>query len=245
MTLGKLIFELLPNLTNGTMGPPKSQGPPSNNVPQPYGSNNVPQPYGSNTPQSYGSTGAYSSNNAPNSNPVSVEPLPVPQVPATFPELNKKSVEELTLLLSDKGAFDLFIENMEFVQNIKKLQDDVINQNQEVAKNNIAKEGELNRLRQEANGLRNQMQQLKQEYDQKAQQQQQLMNRFAPAVLLDQLRNATHQIDQESEKLAEDFLQGQVNQQQFLKQYMQKRSLYHLRNAKIESIQRMQGAQHF
>jgi hypothetical protein len=136
--LGKMIFEIAQILTM----PVNNQPIPNNNFPQPqpYGTNppnsNNPPSYGSN-PKPYGSNNPPNSNNTPNSNKTEFEPLPVPKVPTNFPDLQDKSVEELQFLLSDEEGFSLFVEDQEFIKNLKTLREGILDQNEESASLNF------------------------------------------------------------------------------------------------------------
>ena len=143
--LGKMVFEIAQALTMPVNNPPQPFGnnpPNSNPLPQ-YGSNpnpppqyssNPPQPFGNNPPKSnpppqYGSNNQFGSN----SGKTEFEPLPVPKAPTNFPDLQDKSVEELQFLLSDEDGFSLFLEDQEFIKNLKTLREGIMDQNEESA----------------------------------------------------------------------------------------------------------------
>jgi len=67
----------------------------------------------------------------------------LPAVPTSFPELDSKTPAELSLLLSDELEFKKFFESLPNVQTMKKLRDDLRDNNESLAKKNLAKEAEI------------------------------------------------------------------------------------------------------
>lgn len=100
---------------------------------------------------------------------------------------------------------------------------------------------------------------LKFNLDQKTQRQQQIMQQFAPRVLLERLSDAVTVADNESEAIASAFLDGMKDKEgegidevekslqcglgssgeeykEFIKRFSEKRRIYHMRAAKKESM---------
>jgi len=187
--------------------------------------------------------------NVPHSGPGSLHPpasrrqeqevdVPIPPIPASFPELDHKSADELRLLLEDDDAFEVFIQDLDFVKTLVKLRNDIRDNNAELAQKNLSREQEVKDLRNDVDGKKSQLESLKNVLNEKVELQRQMMAKYSPAILLQRLQEAAQEIDQDSERTSKQFLEGEMNHKVFLDTYMEQRVLYHLRSAKLEQIQR-------
>lgn len=246
--LGKTMFEIIQKLnqeppqiiTQPNPQPVISPTPvPQNNAPPPY-------PYGQNTTSQPPSKIAPPPYVQPNPTPV-VAPKPQPQVshvgmppvPANFPEIESKTPSELTQLINDETEFKKFFEDLPQVQNMRKVRDDLRNTNEEIAKKNLSKEAEVEKLKRDIASKQQLIQEKRAQFEQKAQRQQEVMKQFSTPALIEHLGVAAQQAETESDALANKFLSGEVDYKDFLKEFMDKRKLYHLRAAKKESLMMM------
>jgi hypothetical protein len=172
-------------------------------------------------------------------------PSPVlPSPPTSFPELEKKSVQELTQLLNDENEFKIFFESLGAVQNMKKLRDELKQTNEQLARNNLEKEAELESLRRELNPRLSAVADKRMQFEQKFKQQQDVLKQYSTAALIEQLSKAMEEAEHQSEEIAEHFLSGDMDQKDFVKDFQEKRRLYHLRAAKRESLQMLASQHH-
>lgn len=228
-------------------GQPQPYGQPQPQ-PQPYGQPQ-PQPYGQQTPP-YQQPNGYHSNQTPpyqqpnpnpNPNPTSTPHreqthTPQPVVPASFPELESKTPSELSQLLNDETEFNKFFDNLPQVTNMKKVRDDLRNNNEESAKKILAKEAEIDKLKKELTASNEIIHQQKAAFESKAQKQQEILKQFSTQNLVEKLTIAAQDIETESDNLANRFLSGEMDYKDFIREFMEKRKLYHLRAAKKESL---------
>jgi len=160
----------------------------------------------------------------------------LPAVPTSFPELDSKTPAELSLLLSDELEFKKFFESLPNVQTMKKLRDDLRDNNESLAKKNLAKEAEIQKLQMDLNNRLNVIAEKRASYEQKAQRQQEIMKQFSTTSLIDQLTESATEAEQQSEAIAKKFLGGEIDNKDFMKDFVEKRKLFHLRSAKKESL---------
>jgi len=160
----------------------------------------------------------------------------LPPIPTSFPELDSKTPAELSLLLTDETEFKKFFESLPTVQTMKKLRDDLRDNNETLAKKNLAKEAEIQKAQMDLSGRLNTIAEKRTSYEQKAQRQQEIIKQFSTTSLIDQLTEAASEAEQQSDGIAKKFLTGDMEHKDFIKDFMEKRKLFHLRSAKKESL---------
>eukprot|EP01027_Heterolobosea_sp_BB2_P010378 GEZU01015233.1.p1 GENE.GEZU01015233.1~~GEZU01015233.1.p1 ORF type:complete len:252 (+),score=75.32 GEZU01015233.1:506-1261(+) len=167
---------------------------------------------------------------------------PMPVIPAVFPELNDKSVEELKDLIENKQAFEDFVNNLEWAKNVTQLLNDLKKGNVALAEQNLSQEQRINELKAEIASLQEQVGKQRAVFDQKAARQQEILQQYTPRVLLDKLNIATSQAEVESDEISSRFIEGDsMDINEFIKAYLEKRSLYYLRKAKKERFAKSQA----
>jgi len=175
-------------------------------------------------------------NIAPQPQPAQKVQTALPPVPSSFPELDAKSPSELTQLMTDEVEFKRFFENLPAVQTMKKVRDDLRDNNEILAKKNLAKEAEIESVKAELASVATQFSEKKNSYDKKAQRQQEIIKHFSTAALIEQLSEAAAEAESQSEATAKKFLSGDMDHKDFMKEFIEKRKLFHLRSAKKESL---------
>jgi len=246
VSLGKTVYEIVQKFMKQppVIGPPLPQKYPNLSTsaypnPSMIPSQSNPPPNQDYPPQPNYSQSNYSQPNfPPQPNIPSQSALPVsrPSVPATFPELDSKGVNELTLLLNDETEFAKFFENLPSVITSKKLREDLKSSNQELAQKILAKEAEVEKLRQEVAGKNDSIKEKRSTFELKLQRQQEVVKKFSTPALIDKLSEKAQEADEASEALAKQFHSGGMDHKEFIKTYMETRKLYHLRSAKRESM---------
>jgi hypothetical protein len=179
-------------------------------------------------------------NPLPVQTPLSSVHTPLPVVPSSFPELDNKSPVELSALLNDETEFNRFFDNLPTVQTMRKVRDDLRANNEDLAKRNLAKEAEIDRMRRHLQEKHSVMNEKRSSFEQKVQRQQEVMKQFSTSSLIEQLNAAALESENQSDLIANEFLAGNIDQKTFIKDFMEKRKLYHLRSAKKESLMMLQ-----
>jgi len=175
-------------------------------------------------------------------NPVNEAPLKVPiqmsfpSIPNSFPELESKTPAELSQILNDENEFKKFFESLSSVQTMKKLRDDLRNNKEELAKKNLAKETEIEKLKKEMETNNQVVNEKRAEFEHNVQKQQEVMKQFSNPALIEQLTKGAYQAEIESDEIANKFLSSEIDQKEFVKNFMEKRKFLHLRSAKKESL---------
>jgi len=248
-SLGRTIFELVQRFIQDPPQIAVQPNPYVNNAPPvyPYGTpqstlNNPPPPYAtSNSPNSSNnSMSSYPNvNSGPNmtGNPNGpTHHTPQPVVPASFPELDRKSPAELSQMLNDETEFNKFFDALPVVQNMRKIRDDLRANNEELAKKTLSKESEIEQLRSELAGSMEIIQQQRAAFEVKLERQKEVMKQFSASALIQKLDLSAQDAEAESDALANRFLSGDVDYKDFIRDFMEKRKLFHLRSAKKESM---------
>jgi len=168
--------------------------------------------------------------------PEQITHTPLPEVPSLFPELEGKTPTELSQLLNDENEFKKFFDNLGAVTTLRKVRDDLKNNTEELAKKNFAKEVEIEQLRKENAARMKIVEEKREAFQQKAQQQTEVMKRFSTPALIEQLSDAATIAEKASDVVAEKFLSGGMDYKEFIKEFIEKRKIFHLRAVKKESL---------
>jgi ubiquitin-protein ligase len=134
-SLGKVVYEIVqkfmqepPQILNSSLPsmnnyPPSLNNPPSNSLPSTI-----------NPTMMNPSTNSFISTQNILSNENNTLHTPLPVIPSSFPEIESKSLTELTQLMNDEFEFQKFFESLSTVQTMKKVRDDLRVSNEELAK---------------------------------------------------------------------------------------------------------------
>jgi len=160
----------------------------------------------------------------------------LPSIPSEFPELKDKSQAELTLLLSDDNELKKFFDSLSIVGTMRKVKEDLRARNEVLARENLQKEAEIDRLKRELITKQQTLGEKRNVYDSKYKKQQEIMKQFSPSAMIEKLGLLANEAEMESEQIANQFINDQMDYREFVKLFMEKRKLYHLRSAKRESL---------
>ncbi|CAO3589436.1 unnamed protein product [Absidia cylindrospora] len=149
-----------------------------------------------------------------------------------------KSPEELEELLLNETAFDIFFNNLDWVKNLKTVQDELQIGNENLAHKTLSQEDAVTKLRAEVQDLNTEYTSLKSMFMEKERQQQEAFNRFSSSTVLTRLKAGVYESDDLSESVAQSFLEGSLDHGSFVKQFRELRKVYHLRASKLEKIQK-------
>eukprot|EP00026_Physarum_polycephalum_P010119 Phypoly_transcript_10270.p1 GENE.Phypoly_transcript_10270~~Phypoly_transcript_10270.p1 ORF type:complete len:372 (+),score=72.82 Phypoly_transcript_10270:49-1164(+) len=217
--LGKTVYEISQKLIQDQPQVLTSQPAPSTSS---YGgypnTGEPPPPYGVYGPST---TPSRPAQNPPNASPVSSSNISsssstsstnlqirTPAIPSSFPELDQKSITELTDLLNNEDVFQALFDSLEIVKTMQKLRDDLRDGNEEIAKKNVECTTEVDSLHTLLNSKKDSLQQLRVAVEQKTMRQQAIMQQLSPTILVERLADAAAVADSESEEIASSFLDG-------------------------------------
>jgi len=219
-SLGKMVYEVVQKLMQD---PPQIAGTSSSQS----------------SGMSYGFSGQAAEPPPPYGSVAAAQPAhtPIPPIPDNFAELDSKSAQQLTDLLSDEDKFKQFFGNLDGVNTMRQLRDDLRVGNADIKTRQAAREQEIENLRRLLSEKKAATAQTRAALDQKAQRQQLVMNQFSTLSLIEKLGDSAALADSESEQVALSFLDGaSMDHKEFIKKFMEKRRVYHLRAAKKESL---------
>lgn len=170
-----------------------------------------------------------------------IPPRPtVPTKPASaFPELDNLSLEELKDLSDKPEVMDAFIAKEEPVKKLEADKEEVIKQNEEIARYNLSLQPKLECSKDELLKKCERLSELKRDFANSSQKQQELTEILSIAAIRTQLEIAAVEAEEESEAIAEEFLSKQITPEEFIQKFLEKRKLCHSRRAKEEKIRHL------
>ncbi|OJT10392.1 hypothetical protein TRAPUB_13084 [Trametes pubescens] len=159
---------------------------------------------------------------------------------ADFPELAHLSREDLEDLLADPAYFQAIFHSLPQVRLLYQGQADLGSANETIAKNNLAYQEDLYRLRSETQEAFDSAKGLEARWKELEKEQREVYQRYDPQFLLMRLRHATIAQDDLSEARANAFVQGSASDpdpvpltgkdiDDFVKEFRELRKTYHKR----------------
>ena len=163
--------------------------------------------------------------------------MPIPTIPAVFPELESMSKEDMQGLLNDEDKFRKFVEQMSAVTTLIDLQTSIHKGNVETAEANLKQEEELTMLHAEVAALQSDLREKMETFRTLEAKQNELC---APPDRRDVIRKLTAAKKEaygESEELASLWVDGgDGDVDQFIEKFMERRIVHHTRGAKLERL---------
>lgn len=153
-----------------------------------------------------------------------------------FLQLGQLSTEQLEELAKDDSKLSAFVEQLPEVLRTSEIKQQMICQNDELAKKNLALKPIMEQRKSDLLAKLDEVNRLKQEFEHSSQTFDLHTSAYHPSTLQDNLRVATSSAEEESEGVAEEFLDGKINTDTFLSRFMEKRTLAHIRRAKEEKL---------
>ncbi|CAM9217217.1 unnamed protein product [Discosporangium mesarthrocarpum] len=161
-----------------------------------------------------------------------------PPIPNKFEELKDLATPQLERLLEDDTAREALVLGMAPVMSMKELRTDFRKNNAKAAQHTLGKQEEMDMLRTEAENLKMTLQDIKAEYEAKAQASGKKMGGTPDQVILKQVKQASQEADGKSEYLVNSLLERQLPLSQFITDFIKERQRYHVLAAKIECMKR-------
>lgn len=168
--------------------------------------------------------------------PVYMMPVVPPQQVTSFPELLDLSTTQLQQLLQSKDRLDEFVDRLPPMQRQNNAVEYMITKNEELAKENLSKKPQLEKLGHNVQEKLDALSVLRNSYESLNQEYQRLSGKYAPGSIKESLRLAVLHTDEESERIAEQFLGGKMSVEQFVSKYLKKRALSQTRKTKEEKL---------
>ncbi|KAJ4482016.1 hypothetical protein J3R30DRAFT_2113097 [Lentinula aciculospora] len=169
----------------------------------------------------------------------------ITQLTMDFPELAHLSRRDLEDLLNDTNYFQAVFHSLPGVKAMYDAQAELGNANESIAKNNLALQEKLYRLRSETQDAFNEAKSLEARWKELEKEQRDVYQRFTPQFLLMRLRHSVTSQDDASERLATTFIQHQFVEtsdsqsgtatpsgkeiDDFIKDFKEARKIYHKR----------------
>ncbi|XP_055844700.1 vacuolar protein sorting-associated protein 37A [Episyrphus balteatus] len=153
-----------------------------------------------------------------------------------LPNLSAMSLDELKKLDTDPEFFDDFIEEMSVVQHLNEELDSMINQVENISRENESKESNLSELKLKLNDDVTALKNLGEKCDQLNLKYIKKSEEFAPQHIRELLQIAASNSDTDCEKHVEQFLNGKIDVQTFLNSYTCSKKISSERKAKEERL---------
>lgn len=148
-------------------------------------------------------------------------------------DLGRNKLEEICInpdLLLD------YVHNMESVIELQNQRIELVEQNEIIAKENLAAEPIIEDLKVELKGTFEHYNDVYHSVEEKLRKQDEYHKNYDTNNIMNNLRIAILQAEEESEAIAEDFLKGSANLDKFLTTFLDKRKTCHLRRMKEERL---------
>lgn len=155
---------------------------------------------------------------------------------SSFPNLSTLSLDELKQLDNDPEFFDDFIEEMSVVQQLNEELDSMINQVENISKENESKETHLVELKRKLSDDVTTLKHLGEKCDELNKKYLKKTEEYNPQHIRELLQIAASNADTDCEKHVEQFLNGKIDVQTFLQNYTYSKKLSSERKAKEERL---------
>lgn len=158
--------------------------------------------------------------------------MALPDVPVSFPELERLTDSQLQRLLHDTIALEVHVQAAESVASMEAVRDSQREMNAQTAANNVTLGEEVNKLRQTAVELQQKLLALANENNSiqveiiRAEE-----NKRKAAV--NRLRQKASDLDTSSDELGTRFVAGEIDIDKFMSEYIDGRMKYHALDAKV------------
>ncbi|PNY04017.1 vacuolar protein-sorting-associated protein, partial [Trifolium pratense] len=154
--------------------------------------------------------------------------VPPAEAAGTIASLRDKSVDELRKLLSDKDAYQQFLNSLDQVKIQTNLKDELSKENLQLAEENLLKEPRMVELRNQCRIIRTtELATAIEKLNELEKQKEEMLKLNSPASLLQRIQESVNQTDEESENLHQQLLDREVDLAAFLQKYKKLRTTYH------------------
>ncbi|KAK8712016.1 hypothetical protein V6N13_147268 [Hibiscus sabdariffa] len=142
--------------------------------------------------------------------------------------LKDKSVDELRKLLSDKDAYNQFLQSVDQVKIQNNIRDELRKETLQLARNNLDKEPQIIELRNQCRIIRTTELAVAQEkLNELARQKDETLKFYSPASFMHRLQDAMNKTEEESEIVNRQLHDGEIDIGTFVQKYKKLRTSYH------------------
>ncbi|KAL7580004.1 hypothetical protein ACA910_004994 [Epithemia clementina (nom. ined.)] len=171
----------------------------------------------------------------------------LPSIPTNFPDLETMDRTALDEMLNNDVVFLDYCNNLPVTSELQKLVADKYEQLVSLASENLSRQTELQELHNSTKAVHEQLKMVVEEFKTLEQQQDALLEKPDPQVLIRELTQARRRAYEDSEKMAEAWLlQGErcaETMDEFCRAFLEERKIHHLRAAKVQILSQQQQHQ--
>jgi len=153
-----------------------------------------------------------------------------------IPELNQLTLKELRFLEENEDRQAEFIDNLPFVKDQSRVLDDLMDNIEELAEENLEKQLKVKQLEEAVDLKIEEVAKLAFDNERLYSVYQDFADNFSPRNIQEKLGTAAKKAEEDSEKIAESFLQGDLDVDKFLNLFIKSKSLCQLRKSKEEKL---------
>nr|VDD05965.1 unnamed protein product [Brassica oleracea] len=144
--------------------------------------------------------------------------------------LKDKSVDELGKLLTDKNAYQQFLNSLEQVSIQNNIREELRKETLHLARENLEKEPQIVELRNQCRIIRtSELATAQERLSELENQRDEILRFYSPGSLLHRLQDAMKKGDEESEELQQKYMEKEIDTAAFVQKYKKLRSQYHRR----------------
>lgn len=165
--------------------------------------------------------------------PTSSTPRPSSHIPpaeaaGVISALKDKSGDELRKLLSDKNAYQQFLNSLDQVKIQNNLKDELSKENLQLAEENLQKEPRIMEIRNQCRIIRTtELAAAMEKLNELEKQKEEILKLNSPASLLQRIQEFVNKADEESDNLHQLLLDKEIDLGAFLQKYKKLRTTYH------------------
>lgn len=162
-----------------------------------------------------------------------------PEIDGIMRQLKELNREKLGEICANPDLLLEYVHGMESVVTLQSLRRELVEQNESIAKENLANEPIIEDLKLDLKSTFEDYNESYHKLEENIRKQDELRQVFEPSNLMNNLRIGILQAEEESEVIAEDFLASNINLDEFLGTFLEKRKTCHLRKMKEERFKNM------
>lgn len=163
--------------------------------------------------------------------------LGIPSAPTSFPEFNSMNNGEMNNLLQNPNDLIPVLEQTPMVIQTEQLKSSILAANVINASSNLSKEGSVQALRDDVEGLQSKLRDKVETFNQLKERQLKLCKPIEKDYVMNKMKKAKKKSYNESEVIASDWLASGSDVNEFIASFLQTRTLHHVRSAKLERIE--------
>ncbi|XWS59582.1 hypothetical protein CRYUN_Cryun08bG0134500 [Craigia yunnanensis] len=166
----------------------------------------------------------------PAERPHSPSPVSPAEAAGIIALLKDKSVDELRKLLSDKDAYNQFLQSVDQVKIQNNIRDELRKETLQLARNNLDKEPRIMELRNQCRIIRTtELAAAQEKLNELERQKEETLKFYSPASFIHRLQDAMNETEEESDIVHRQLLDGEIDLGTFVQKYKKLRTSYHRR----------------